>query len=125
MTAFDTVSRRRTRLALALVPLVLAGALTGCGSSGTKAAPKADGPAETWPACDQVWVAGHTLPQGYQGCVIHGNSVSVFSPEDCPSGAKYATYKDRWYAARGDTIHESKSGNVFHDPAFDKFTQDC
>ncbi len=125
MTPFATVSRRRTRLALALLPLALAGSLTGCGSSGQRVAPKADGPAEAWPACGSVWVAGHTLPKGYKGCVIHGTSVSVFSPEDCPSGAKYATYKDRWYAVRGDTIHETKSGNVFHDPAFDKFTQNC
>jgi len=107
---------------------LLAVSLTGCGGgdSSSSSAPKASGPAETWPACDSVWVTGKTLPDDYEGCVIKGNDVAVFSPEQCPSGARYASYADRWYAVPGDTISESKGGgNIFGDKGFQKFTKSC
>ena len=113
-----------------MVAALLTVSLTGCGggdsSPSSDGAPQASGPAETWPACDQVWVTGKTLAKDYEGCVIKGNSVAVFSPEQCPSGATYASYDDRWYAVPGDTIHESKGGgNIFGDKDFQKFTQTC
>jgi hypothetical protein len=121
----------RAGLAAALLTILATGSLAGCGgtdngngSSGAEA-PKAGGPAETWPYCDQIWVTGETLPRIYQGCVLKGNSVKPFSPEKCASGTSYATYQDRWYAVPGEEIHESKSGDIFRDPAFAKFTARC
>ena len=110
-----------------LVAVVLATSLAGCGGdSGADAGqPEASGAVETLPACDEVWVAGETLPDDYDGCVIQGDEIAVFSPAECPSGDQYATHEDRFYAVVGDTIEESPSGDVFSDPTFQKFTQSC
>lgn len=109
-----------------VVAAVLAMAAAGCGGSGDDGGqPKADGLVENSPPCDEVWVAGETLPEDYDGCLIQGNEVAVFSPADCPSGAQYATYADQFYAVPGDTIEESSSGDIFSDPEFQKFTESC
>ena len=49
----------------------------------------------------------------------------MFSPNECPSGAEYATYESRWYAAvRGDSIRESK-GDVSADKAYPAVPESC
>ena len=115
-----------------LLTILATGSLAGCGgdssgggSAGADAPKGGGGPAETWPFCDEIWVTGETLPRTYQGCVLQGNNVKPFSPEECASGAYYATYEDRWYAVPGDKIQESKGGDIFSDPTFAKFTKSC
>ena len=125
MRNYDARMKSRVIFSAALLAI----SVTGCGggdSSSSDSTPQASGPAETWPSCDQAWQTGQTLPKDYEGCVIKGDSVAVFSPEQCPSGATYASYDDRWYAVPGDTIRESKGGgNIFSDKDFQKFTQSC
>ena len=117
------MTSRNWLLAVVLSTSVLA----GCGGddSGEDAAQEASGAVESLPACDDVWVAGETLPDDYDGCVIQGNEIAVFSPGECPGGDQYATYDDTFYAVGGDTIEESPSGDIFSDPKFQKFTESC
>jgi len=113
-----------SRMAAAAAALAIA--LSGCGGDEPEAEqPEASGLVETLPGCDEVWVAGETLPGDYDGCVIEGNQVKVFSPGSCPSGAEYASYQDTFYAVPGETIEESASGDIFSDPEFTKFTESC
>jgi len=113
----------RVGLVAALLSLPLAGC--GGGDSADAQPQQADGPAETWPSCADVWVTGKTLPQGYEGCVIKGSSVAPFTEEPCDSGHEYGTYQRKWYAVRGGVIHEATTDNPFMDKAFTKFVQTC
>lgn len=110
--------------ATAVAAMVLA--LAGCGGekSSDTAAPKASGLVETLPSCAKVWVTGETLGKDYDGCVIKGNQVHVFSPGKCPSGAEYTDY-DRYYTVVGEAVQESASGDVYGDKAFLKLIKTC
>ena len=77
------MTSRNWLLAVVLSTSVLA----GCGgddSGEDSGQPEASGAVESLPACDEVWVAGETLPDDYDGCVIQGNEIAVFSPGDVP-----------------------------------------
>ena len=118
------MTSRNWLLAVVLSTSVLA----GCGGDDPgegSAQSEASGAVESLPGCDEVWVAGETLPEDYDGCVIQGNEIAVFSPGECPSGDQYATYDDTFYAVVGATIEESASGDIFSDPKFQKFTESC
>ena len=110
-----------------VVAAVLVVTLAGCGGGDDSDAgqPEASGAVETLPSCDETWVVGETLPADYDGCVITGNEVQVFSPGECPSGAQYATYEDRYYAVPGEAVQEVTSGDMFSDPDFTEFTESC
>lgn len=113
-----------SRAAVLLAALALS--LAGCGGgSSSPDTPKASGPIETWPDCSEVWVTGQTLPKDYEGCVIKGNEAKPFVGMKCPSGAKYGSYEDRWYAVLGGTVQESAQESIFSNPKYQKFTQSC
>ena len=118
----------QSSLVAALLTMSMSGILAGCGgdeSSDDAGTPAASGPVETLPSCDDVWVTGETLVSDYDGCVISGNDIKVFSPEMCPSGAEYASYEDRYYAIPGEVIRESPDGDIFRDEAFQEFAASC
>ncbi len=107
-----------------LVLATLALALTGCAGGDEPEQPKASGAVETLPSCSEVWRTGETLPEDYDGCVIEGNEIKVFSPTECPSGKQHATYEDRWYAVLGEEIQES-DGSIFSDKDYMRFRETC
>ena len=99
-------------MALAL-PLALA---TACGSdsdtatdkSPTSAAPtSASGRPDPSPQCDTVWVAGESLPGGYQGC-YEGTKLVKASGRYCEFGKPLMTYDERFYAVSHGRIIEAK-----------------
>ena len=94
-----------------VVAAVLVVTLAGCGGGDDSDAgqPEASGAVETLPSCDETWVVGETLPADYDGCVITGNEVQVFSPGECPSGAQYATYEDRYSPSRARRSRRSRA----------------
>ncbi|MBC9733375.1 hypothetical protein [Nocardioides marmotae] len=122
----------RLRTAL-LAPMVLTGALlAGCGEdegttvsdpaasaspsasgsesptpSGDVATGSASGGPVEGPDCAEVWVAGETLPNGYQGCVAEGRLVKA-DGRYCEFGKPLITYDDRWWAVPGGRIGEAE-----------------
>jgi hypothetical protein len=111
-------------LSRALAVTFLAIVLSACGGSEEPETPQASGLVETLPSCSEVWRTGETLPQDYDGCVIEGNEIKVFSPTECPSGKQHATYEDRWYAVLGGEIQES-DGSIFSDKGYTRFRETC
>jgi hypothetical protein len=114
---------------IVLASLLLA--VTGCGDDGgdggdggDPGTPQASGLVESLPSCSDVWQTGETLPEDYDGCVIEGNEVKVFSPTECPSGTQHATYEDRWYAVLGGEIQESKA-SIYSDKGYARFRETC
>jgi len=105
------------RCALVAATLLLA---AGCGddegdtaedtstdaSASTSASPSSD--AGALPACDEVWVAGETLPRGYQGCEQDGATVKP-DKHPCSYGSAIVEFDDRFYAVTGKQINEVPS----------------
>lgn len=60
------------------------------------------------PSCEETWVAGETLPRGYQGCEQDGETVKA-DRHPCSYGAAIIEYDDRFYAVTGKTINEVPS----------------
>ena len=98
-------------MALAL-PLALA---TACGNdsdtatdtSPTTAAPSsASSRPDPSPQCDTVWVAGESLPGGYQGC-YEGTKLVKASGRYCEFGKPLITYDERFYAVTHGRIIEA------------------
>jgi hypothetical protein len=58
-----------------------------------------------WPECDDVWLSRQTLPHSYRGCLDHDRAVRS-EDHPCASGEPLVTYASRFWAKRGDTIHE-------------------
>lgn len=102
---------RRLVLALAVPALLMA----GCSSDddgGTPAGERSDSSASstdaaaTYPACDDVWQAGQTLPDGYEGCQ-EGDSVVAAVYYECKTGGQYTSYDDALFALEGGPIVET------------------
>ena len=61
------------------------------------------------PACSDVWVAGQTLPQNYNGCQDAEKDKWVQAMiYHCSSGQRLVTYGATFYAAKGEVVNESK-----------------
>lgn len=105
----------------------LALALSGCGGGGSDeaATPEPSGLVETSLPCEEVWVAGETLPEDYQSCLLEDDTLVAPPAQPCPSGAQFAIYENRLYAVPGETIQESAGGEVYTDPAYLEFTESC
>ncbi len=117
----------RTSRAPLLAGLALVGlALSACGeqepdsaaepstsSSPTSTETPSESPSETpsepaGPACSEVWVAGATLPAGYQGCQDDTKQKWVQAMVyHCSSGQRLVTFGTTFYAAKGERINES------------------
>ncbi|MCW2735472.1 hypothetical protein [Nocardioides sp.] len=124
-----TRTTSRTRGAAAALTLVAGLGLTACGEEGPDSAEEpstsespstpTEEPSETpteepaeelaGPACADVWVAGATLPERYDGCqdADKGKWVQAMVYH-CSSGQRLVTYGTTFYAAKGEVVNESK-----------------
>lgn len=57
------------------------------------------------PRCEDVWVAGESLPGRYTGCSDGSTWVGADS-QRCDSGQVIVTYIDRYYAAKGFVVND-------------------
>lgn len=79
-------------------------------AAGTEgASPDGGSPADTFPACSDVWVADADLPKRYDGCNLDG---SVVEPEvvECSSGQRLVIFDDQYWALRGHVIKHAPEG---------------
>ena len=98
-------------MALAL-PLAL---VTACGNNSdtatdpapTSAAPSSPSSPDPSPQCDTLWVAGESLPGGYQGC-YEGAKLVKANGRYCEFGKPLITYDERFYAVSHGRIIEAK-----------------
>lgn len=104
--SISKMRRFPTSLSLLVIATV---ALTACGqksggqaSGSTSASPS--GSAASGPDCSAVW-SGHTLPQGYTGCVQGAQMVKA-QKHACESGQVVVTFGDRYYAVPGGPIND-------------------
>jgi hypothetical protein len=140
-------SRTAARTATLVAPLVLsAGLLAGCSgddgdevatdpaASSSAAAPSGDASASATPStspsagadgpdCAEVWVAGGTLPRGYQECYEDGERVKA-NGRYCEFGKPLITYGDRFWAVPGGRIGESE-GALLDDAAYEDALRKC
>lgn len=80
-----------------------------------------------YPKCDDVWVAGKTLPANYDGC-LNGDAVEVYSAFDCNDGkTQLGSYQDRFWVVTPDgTIADVGAGkDTASDPEYAKAYDDC
>lgn len=123
-----TLTTSRTRGAAVALTLVAGLGLTACGEespdsaaepTGTPSGSTSETPSETptetpseepaGPACADVWVAGATLPEKYDGCqdAEKGKWVQAMVYH-CSSGQRLVTYRTTFYAAKGEVVNESE-----------------
>lgn len=139
---------KRSRTAALIAPLVLsAGLLAGCGgddgdevatdpaatsSASSEAPPSGDASASAssspaadagGPDCAEVWVAGGTLPRGYQEC-YEGDERVQANGRYCEFGKPLITYGDRFWAVPGGRIGESR-GALLEDAAYEDALRKC
>jgi hypothetical protein len=122
-----TCTISRTRGATAALVLLAGLGLAACGedpdsaedpssgatstSSETPTEDPADEPSEEpmGPACADVWVAGATLPEKYDGCQDAEKEKWVEAMVyHCSSGQRLVTYGTTFYAAKGEVVNESE-----------------
>jgi hypothetical protein len=91
---------RRT-LARAAPLVAVAALLGGCGIGG---APPAS---ETLPSCDDVWVAGGTIPDGYTGCRDGDGVLQVSDLVECTeSDGTLTTFGGTFFGLVGEAVHD-------------------
>lgn len=112
----------RTRLA---VIAVLALTATGCSGddNGETAEEGQDAPAAAtsdYPACEDIWVEGETLPDDYEGCDNDG-AIEVAATIECDSGVgTFVTYQDEFHALLGGEITEAPSSSEEYAAAYEE-----
>lgn len=135
--------RRTSRGVGAAIALVLGLALAGCGEDSPDSAteptstPTTSEPTETptettetpsepaGPDCAEVWVAGETLANNYNGCqdAEKGKFVQAMIYH-CSSGQRLVTFRQNFYAAKGEVINETETP-LAKDPEFKKVLASC
>lgn len=108
-----------------MVAALLALLLTACGSDG-KGGGTGDEVVDdvgTMPACSDVWVAGETLPDGYEGCETV-DTIEAPAISECADGSRWTSYQDEFYAKYGGEIIAVK-GEMSDDPAYSTFLDEC
>lgn len=136
-----TRTTSRTRGATVALLLVAGLGLTACGEESPDSGEDASSseptstPSETpteepseepaGPACADVWVAGATLPQKYDGCqdAEKGTWVEAMVYH-CSSGQRLVTYRTTFYAAKGEVVNESDVP-LRRNPEFKKALASC
>lgn len=89
--------------------------LAGCGSSNSTGS---GSPGAGTPKCADIWIAGKTLPAGYDGCLNKDGSIEAFVTSDCKDGGSLGSYDDRfWIRLPGGKI-TAVHGDMSDDPAY-------
>ena len=92
-----------------IVAAVAAFALSGCGDdedSGGSGDSGADVISGT-PACSEVWFAGGTLPEGYDGCERVDGNLEAAVVQECTDGSEFTGFDDRYWAVLGGEIKDA------------------
>lgn len=90
-----SVRAMRSCVGLAALALVLA----GCSDDG------GEGESSTGlPDCADVWVAGETLPEDYDGCMSDPDTIEAAVVMTCDDGSEFTGFDDRLYAKLGGEI---------------------
>ena len=99
----------RLYLAAFALPLLL----VGCGGDDESSEPDnalegLEQMADDAPACSDVWVAGQTLPDDYEGCTDETGMLYVATAGQCKDGSMLVSYEQRnmWVVTPG-TIQQS------------------
>jgi len=143
----------RNRAAAAATLLTVLVALAGCGSedststasdpTGSSASPDVSGAAPTTspspasepattgasdmpvalPACADVWVAGGTVPRGYEGC-LDGNETVAADGRYCEFGKPLLTFQRSFYAVPGGPV-QTIDQPMLKDPRYRDALRKC
>lgn len=97
-------ARPRSRLAAAAavaVAVSAAGLLAGCGEDSEPPL------SETLPSCEEIWTAGNTLPEDYDGCRDEEGTLQVSSVQECTKSEDRITeFGTDHYALLGGRIYD-------------------
>jgi hypothetical protein len=93
-----------------------AGASSSSSTPATASESAADDSPAGYPACEDVWVVGQPLPEGYAGCYeAERNTVEVAASFVCADGSELSSYKDRWWVLGDGVIAEAAGGETASD----------
>lgn len=114
----------RTRLAviaaLALTATGCSGDDNGDTAEGSQGAPAPATAMSEYPACEDVWVDGETLPEDYEGC-DNGGTIEAAASIECDSGSGvFVTYQDQFHALLGGEITEAASSSEEYAAAYEE-----
>ncbi len=102
---------------LLVAGVALAALLTGCGRD--------EGPtpvSETLPACDDIWVAGETIPEDYEGCRDEDGVLQVSEIKECTkSDDRFTTFGEEFYGLLGGAIRDDGLSS----PSYDELYAGC
>jgi hypothetical protein len=89
--------------------------LGSCGAASPVVTPKSD----TLPLCDEVWVAGQTLPQDYDGCRDAEGVLVVSDIKRCTaSDGKFTTFAARYYGMLGGPVKDDGQQSTGYNTAY-------
>lgn len=93
---------RTTSLTAVTAALALAATLSGCGTA------DAEPPlSETLPACEDVWVAGGSIPDDYAGCRDDEGVLKVSEIKDCTANdERLTTYGEQYFGLLGGKVQD-------------------
>ena len=75
-----------------------------------------------FPVCSELWTAGATLPDPYEGCEDESGFVEPES-YNCSSGQVIVTFADRYYAALGGPVNDG--GTLSTSEEFEEVLAEC
>lgn len=103
MSSISTVLRK---LPVAVAGTVACLALAGCGGGGNGSeAPVASAS----PRCSDVWKAGETISEDYDGCLDDTQHLVAAVKDNCKDGSELTTYDDRYWAVLGGEVQDTGS----------------
>lgn len=113
-----------------LLPLLLLiFGLTACGETASddsagSSPSEEETTSQTGESCEEIWKAGETLPEDYDGCTDTAGTRQEPEKRRCSSEQFVYTYDDRFYAVPGAVINQTK-GSLTQDKAFRAAMRRC
>lgn len=102
---------------LLVTGVALAALLSGCGA--------ADAPtpaSDSLPACDDIWVAGGTIPEDYAGCKDADDVLQVSDVQECTKNdQRFTTFGDQYYGVLGSAVYD----DGLDSPSYDELYAGC
>lgn len=132
----------KTLVALLLALAVLSGCGSDDGDDGASGATDGDSPRAdvyseattddsaqesddgVYPACDEVWVPGQTVPAAYDGC-LDGDTIEGAASFDCTDGTSLQSFRDELWALGDGPIAEKTTPEIAADPAYKAAYDTC
>jgi hypothetical protein len=102
---------------LLVAGVALAALLSGCGSA-VLPTPAGD----TLPSCEDVWVAGGTIPEDYAACRDDDGVLQVSEVQECTStDQRFTTFGDGFYGVLGGVVYD----DGLDSPSYDELYAGC